>query len=148
MIIYKVTNAVNNKIYIGQTINSMWYREDQHYRETRSVKKKNTYFHNAISFYGKENFLFEEIDSAESMEELNLKEQYWIYFYKSNQKELGYNLDSGGLNCLKSDETKKKIGEEKRGHWQQEEIRVKMRKGLEKATETWKQNCLREIVEI
>jgi len=143
MIIYKCTNLLNGKIYIGQTTNPLWYRADQHFRETRSVKK-NTYFHNAINKYGAENFHFEQIDDADTIEDLNKKEQYWIQFYHSNDKKIGYNLDSGGSNCLKSDSTKEKIGAIKKENWKNPVLREKMKNGLEKATQTWIDSCPRE----
>lgn len=52
------------------------------------MKRKTVYFHNAINKYGEANFSFEEIDSAETIEELNEKEQYWIKFYHSTDKKL------------------------------------------------------------
>ena len=115
LIIYKATNIIDGKAYIGQTINTLEYRRSQHFRETKSDKKKNTYFHNAIAKYGEENFVFEQIDSAENIDELNSKEQYWINFYNATDEKFGYNLDSGGKNCLKSDSTKQKIGESVNG---------------------------------
>ena len=141
MIIYKATNKINGKIYIGQTINTLAYRANQHLRETRSAKKKNTYFHNAIQKYGFENFIFEKIDTASSIEELNDKEQYWIKYYNSIDKSIGYNLDSGGANCFKSESTKRKIGDTTIVKWNNQETAQKMRDGLTKATETWVKQC-------
>lgn len=141
MIIYKATNIINNKVYIGQTTNTLEYRANQHLRETRSAKKKNTYFHNAINKYGFENFTFEEIDSAANINELNKKEQYWIKYYNSTDKSIGYNLDSGGANCLKSESTKRKIGDTTIEKWNNPETAKKMRDGLTKATKIWVQQC-------
>ena len=137
MIIYKATNTINNKVYIGQTVNTLEYRANQHLRETRSGKRKNTYFHNAIDKYGFEFFVFEEIDNAESIEELNEKESYWIRYYNSTNKAVGYNLDSGGTNCLKSDETKKKIGDTTREKWKDPVMSKQMIDGLRRGTEVW-----------
>ena len=139
LIIYKATNKLNGKIYIGQTINTLEFRKDQHFRDARCTKKKTTYFHNAIKKYGAENFAFEEIDSANNLEELNQKERYWIKFYSSNNKEFGYNLDSGGKNGgEKSIEPKRKIGDTTLIKWKNPEIACKMREGLKKGIETQK----------
>lgn len=138
MIVYKATNLVNGKVYIGQTVNSLEYRKDQHFRETRSDKRKNTYFHNAIEKYGENNFEFEVIDTAKTIEELNEKEIYWIEAYGSTQKENGYNLDSGGTNCLKSSTTKQKISESKKELWRDPEVARRMKAGLTKGAETMK----------
>ncbi len=53
MIIYKATNKINNKSYIGQTQHSLESRNSQHYRD---YKDSNTSFHKALRKYGKENF--------------------------------------------------------------------------------------------
>ena len=139
LIIYKVTNIVNKKIYIGQTVNSLEYRKNQHIREARCSKRKGVYFHNAINKYGAENFIFEEIDNANKIEELNEKERHWISFYNSNNKSFGYNLDSGGQNGgYKSEETKKKIGMSTIKKWKNPDIASKMLEGLRRGNETTK----------
>lgn len=131
MIIYKATNTVNNKIYIGQTINTLNYRMKQHFRETKRPNRPNTYFHNAINKYGEDTFVFEEIDSAETQEELDEKERYWISYYESNNKAKGYNLDEGGRSGgCKSEETKKKIGKTTLLKWADPVTRSKMLDGL------------------
>lgn len=99
------------------------------------------YFHNAINKYGAENFLFKKIDEAKTQEELDNKERYWIKYYNSNNKDKGYNLDSGGRSGgIKSDETKRKIGETTKEKWKNPEMAAKMRYGLTKGTETVKKN--------
>ena len=85
MIIYKTTNLINGKIYIGQSINN-----DPKYLGSGVFLK------NAIEKHGKENFLKEVIDVADSVDELNEKEIYWIEKYNSTDKNIGYNLCSGG----------------------------------------------------
>lgn len=138
MLIYKATNIVNGKIYIGQTVNTLKYRKDQHFRESKSGSRQNTYFHNAIIKYGENNFVFEIIDYADSIEELNNKEAYWISEYNSTDRNIGYNLDSGGKNCKKSESTKKKISECKLQMWQNDEIAKKCRAGLQKGVDAMK----------
>lgn len=107
MIIYKVTNTLNQKVYIGQTIKSLNVRWSTH-----GYRTKNTYFANSIRRYGKENFIIEEIDRASNREELNEKEVYWIQFYDSTNKDKGYNIEPGGGSHKKSPETieKHRIG--------------------------------------
>lgn len=142
LIIYKATNLINSKIYIGQTINTLEYRKNQHFREAKSKKKTTVYFHNALNKYGYDNFLFEEIDHADTQKELDDKERYWIKYYDSNNKNKGYNLDSGGQSGgVKSEETKRKIGETTKEKWNNPEMAEKMRQGLLKGAETMKRNA-------
>lgn len=149
MIVYKATNLINNKVYIGQTINTLEYRKDQHFRDSVSESRRKTnYFHNAIHKYGKENFIFEEIDTAATEAELDEKEIYWIAYYKSNIKEYGYNLDSGGKSGgSKSEETKAKIGQTTLEKWANPELSEKMLNGLRKGTETIKERAKDNFVE-
>ena len=142
LIIYKATNLINGKVYIGQTINTLEYRKNQHFREAKSKRRNTVYFHNALNKYGYENFKFEEIDSANTQQELDEKERYWIKYYDSINKNKGYNLDSGGHSGgIKSEETKRKIGETTKIKWANPETAEKMRKGLLKGAETMKRNA-------
>lgn len=65
--------------------------------------------------YGKENFTVEQIDIASDLNELNLKEIYWIKFYESINPKKGYNLRVDGDNGTVSDETRFKLGKGNRG---------------------------------
>ena len=96
MYIYKITNKINNKIYIGQTIKTINLRWQRHYTDALS-NRTNTKFAKAIRKYGKENFIVEQIDSAQTQEELNQKEQYWIQYY--NSVEEGYNETDAIYKC-------------------------------------------------
>ncbi|GJQ43785.1 MAG: hypothetical protein JETCAE03_32830 [Ignavibacteriaceae bacterium] len=92
MEIYKITNKINNKIYIGQTNISLKKRLIGHIKDNR----KNNYFHNAIKKYGQNNFIIEHIEYCQNQQELNEREKYWIKHYKSNNKNFGYNSTDGG----------------------------------------------------
>ena len=109
-VIYKLTNLINGKVYIGQTTNYE-KRIKEHFKGVH-----NTYISNAILKYGKDNFQDALIDEAYSKVELNNKEKYWIRGYNSNEKEIGYNLTSGGAHYTLSDISKKKISESKKGN--------------------------------
>lgn len=93
MIIYRVTNMVNGKQYIGQTTRTL----EQRWKEHCSNGSKCTYLHNAIVKYGKENFKVEQIDIALDQEELDYKERQYINIYHTLVPN-GYNLDTGGGN--------------------------------------------------
>ena len=94
-IIYKATNKINNKIYIGQTTKTLEERIYRHiYRANHSLNITHTHFINAIRKYGEENFIWEVIDKGKNQEELNEKEIYWIKYYNSVND--GYNIQDGG----------------------------------------------------
>ena len=111
MIIYKVTNLINKKIYIGQTIQKLNTRILRHARDS---KKDNNYFHNAIHKHGIDNFKWEIICECETKEILTIMETFMIMVHKSHVSENGYNLTWGGegRRCFKhSEESRKKMSE-------------------------------------
>ncbi len=91
--IYKITNKINNKIYIGQTIHTLLYRWNNHIRA--SNRGSNIYFHKAIRKYGKDSFNIEKLADAFSKEELNSLEIQYIKQYNSLAPN-GYNTSTGG----------------------------------------------------
>jgi len=96
-IIYKATNMVNNKVYIGQTIRGLGRRKTDHIAESKRKSKHNNYFHHAIKCYGETAFVWEQIDIAYSKEELNNKEILHINNHDSTNISKGYNSAAGGL---------------------------------------------------
>lgn len=93
MIIYKSTNKITEKIYIGQTTITLDKRIKNHAKEAKITT--NRPFLSSINKYGIDNFVFEIIDIAENLDELNDKEIYWIDFYNSVSPN-GYNVTGGG----------------------------------------------------
>ena len=96
MIIYKCTNKINGKIYIGRTVQPFRQRKSDHFSEAKKFNDTSCSFHNALRKYGEENFIWEIIDSAETVEELNEKEIFWIKELKTLERHIGYNLTKGG----------------------------------------------------
>jgi group I intron endonuclease len=96
MFIYKITNKVNNKVYIGQSVRPIKKRFNRHIND--AIKNKlDTHFARAIRKYGKDNFICEVIDSAKNQKDLTLKEQYWIQYYDS--VKMGYNETDAISKC-------------------------------------------------
>ena len=99
--IYKIINLINNKIYIGQTTRNIQIRLREHISKAYDNKDK-LYLHSAIRKYGEENFIIETIEQIDDSI-LDDREQYWIKYYNSNNKEIGYNLTNGGAGNQKTD---------------------------------------------
>lgn len=124
MIIYKHTNKINGKIYVGQTKLNL----KQRWREGEGYKYC-PLFYNAIQKYGWNSFNHEIIEEVDSIEQANKREQYWIAFYKSNDPRYGYNLTSGGLNREISEIARQHMSEaQKHKPPITEETRIKMSK--------------------
>ena len=96
--IYKITNKINGKSYIGQTIQNVKERFYQHCATKCSQAILNMVIHKAINKYGKSNFTIEVIEEVESTN-LNDRERYWIKYYDSYSN--GYNSTKGGQDGIK-----------------------------------------------
>lgn len=121
MIIYKATNKINGKCYIGQTRHSLEYRKRIHI--TKAHQGLNTHFYQAIRKYGEDNFDWEIICSTNNKQTLNELETYYIAKFDSIKH--GYNMVDGGDNnimdieyvktyhdnVMRSDEVRQKISE-------------------------------------
>ena len=126
-IIYRATNTTNGKQYVGQTTHTLKLRWQYH---LYSAKSHSSYsLHRAIRKYGAEAFIVEQIDFAESLEELNEKEVQYI-LQLSTLAPGGYNLTTGGESFIRSEETCQKISKTKTGHTVSEETRQKISETL------------------
>ncbi len=159
MLIYKATNLINGKCYIGQTSKSLEERIKGHLKF--SSYYKNMLICRALKKYGIRNFSWEIIQECSSKTEMDEKERYYIERYNSRYPS-GYNLTDGGEGTLgkkhtrkskrkmsksktgmyigeknpmygrkHTEETKKKISEAKKGH-----IRRQTKKERKKRSET------------
>lgn len=117
MYIYKLTNKLNNKVYIGQTLKDLNKRLLAHKNSPNFKHTKDYPIARAIKKYGWDNFDKELIDIASSVEELNQKELGYIQKYNSLiEGGWGYNVKGGGDSIgSHSEETKRKIGESQKG---------------------------------
>lgn len=100
--IYKITNNLNNKIYVGQSNNPMERWRQHKWRALQGIDKGKSAIHDAIREVGVDNFTFEIIGW---FEDYNEKERYYIQLYNSIVPN-GYNLTEGG------EELPHKYGEE------------------------------------
>jgi group I intron endonuclease len=107
--IYKITNLLNNKVYIGQTIQKLSDRWNRHCNMNCSEAEHNMIIKKAIIKYGKENFSIEIIETCDS-KYLNEKEKYYIN--KFNTYKEGYNSTLGGQKGAKMIQTPEDICKE------------------------------------
>lgn len=113
MIVYKIINKINGKIYIGQTKYSISTRFSQHVHYANK-RKYTSVLLEAIRKYGRENFEINILVRCDTMEEMNHREAYYIALFDSISPN-GYNLDSGGKNKKMHESTKIKISVAKTG---------------------------------
>lgn len=89
-VIYKITNSINDKVYIGQTSRSLKERWSEH---LTTNKRRDLPLYRAFDKYGKEKFQIEVIEECENSL-LNEKEVFWINYFDSYHN--GYNASPGG----------------------------------------------------
>lgn len=110
--VYKITNLVNGKIYIGKTsdINTRW---NKHVKiASNQEDKAHQYLHRSINKYGAENFTIEKLESRLTEQESFNREIFWIKTLDSKNPNVGMNLTDGGEGAtgLKwSEDSRKKI---------------------------------------
>lgn len=131
--IYLIRNKVNNKIYIGQSID-IKRRIQEHYRSAhpekysiKSERDSNLPIHRAMQHYGTDEFSVNVLELCEQ-KDLNDKERSWVSLLRSSEREIGYNLTEGGqktfalkgekhsqakLNSEQAEEVKKLLRENK-----------------------------------
>lgn len=123
MEIYKTVNLINNKIYIG-----------------KDTKNRSNYLgsgkliRNAIQKYGRENFIKFIIDTADTNEELCVKEIYWIKELNSTDPLIGYNIRLGGEGIYKgtilSEEHRIALSKALKNKWKDLHYRQKMKNSV------------------
>ena len=91
-IIYKHTNKINGKIYIGQTCQE----PEKRWGNGLSTYSHNKHFYSSIKKYGWDNFKHEILLEKLTQEEANYWEDYYIKFYDSQNPDRGYNINNGG----------------------------------------------------
>ena len=129
MIIYKTTNLINNKFYVGQDANN-----DPNYFGS------GTMIINAIKKYGKNNFKKETLEECYNIKELDEKEIYWIKKLDATNRKIAYNICEGGRTNRTmvgennpmfgkhlSEETKQKIRDKRKLQKMSEEQKQKLR---------------------
>jgi group I intron endonuclease len=113
MYIYKTTNIINGKFYIG--LSKYKPKENPNYLGSGYLLKK------AIKTYGKENFTKEILEESNSKEYILKRERYWISYYKSRERNIGYNICEGGTwgdnwkYCLNKEERRQFYSETRSG---------------------------------
>lgn len=141
--IYIIVNIINNKFYIGSTIN-LKRRFYNHKSSLKYNKHENARLQHAWNKYGSENFSFQILENVDDKTKLIEREQFFIDASKCYKREIGYNILPKAGSSLgfrptnetriklsiarknMTDETKRKISESQKGKFVSEETRYKM----------------------
>lgn len=145
--IYIIINKLNNKAYIGQSIN-IKNRWRNHFQRLKYNHHYNEHLQRAWNKYGEENFEFSILEIIQDSNELTNKEEYYINLYDSCNKIKGYNMFPAGEHFKMTDEIKRKIGQGNKGKKhtaEQNKRNSEMRKG--KKTKPCSEETKRKIGE-
>lgn len=113
--IYKITNTVNNKIYIGCASN-IRTRVNGHLYDLRRNMHKNSYLQKSWNKYGESMFIF-KVHELCNIEDLHMREHFWVTTLDCLNKSIGYNLkptDPNGCS-IHSEETREKLRQANKG---------------------------------
>jgi group I intron endonuclease len=125
MFIYLITNTINGKYYVGQTVQSLEKRWKQHINY--AVRGKGFSIGNSIIKHGSENFKIESLCECPDQKSLDSAEQFFVWLLASSLPSFGYNLSKGGQGRgrTSNEETKRKIGLKQKGRKHSEESKLK-----------------------
>ena len=107
MIVYKITNLLNGKVYIGLTIRTMKLRKYIMLEESNRLTQGLLYA--AIRKYGKHNFEWIVLEKCSTTKEMYDKREHYITLYNSMNIKRGYNCHSGAIHYAISDTTRKRL---------------------------------------
>lgn len=115
--VYTITNIINNKIYVGSSINCINSRFNSHINSLKHNKHHNKHLQLSFNKYGEESFVFEILEKCDPIYSLS-QEQYWMNMLCSLNKKYGYNICpvAGNTKGVKpSKETREKIRKSQTG---------------------------------
>jgi group I intron endonuclease len=131
MHVYAIQNRVNDKIYIGQTVQNLerYLRSDI----TRALLKgedRKPHLYNAIRKWGPENFSIHSLVEALDKDQADKLEQFFIRTLETQDRDIGYNIAAGGggsfgYKRIVSDEQREKFRVTSTGRKQSEETKAK-----------------------
>jgi group I intron endonuclease len=118
MIVYRATNKINGKCYIGYTTKSIDERIKEHIYRSKSKNDKSYFylFKKSLRKYGIDSFKWDVLENCESKQDCCLKEIYYIKKYNTISPN-GYNLTEGGNGGVQSEQTKLKISNTVKEYW-------------------------------
>lgn len=139
-ILYKITNTLNGKVYIGYTSDTLEKRWSQHRHNASNLTRKSSHFHLAIRKYGSDVWKLEVlVDEPDSLWALKITEPFLIAHYDSTNRHKGYNSKSGGEGGSHHEETRQKLRTANLGKKHTDEARRKVsvaNKGKQVSDET------------
>ncbi len=127
--IYKITNLINSKIYIGSSVH-ISNRKSGHFSHLRKNIHPNKHLQAAFNKYGEDNFVFEILETLDDSEFLRLKEDQYIKKFDATNSKIGYNCKDNVINTyIKfTKEHRENLSKSHKGKKQSQEAKDRIRK--------------------
>lgn len=129
-VVYKITNLINNKCYIGKDSKGIDCRYKSHIRLLKRNKHSNTHLQKSWNKYGEENWKYTILENSSSVDVLNEMETYFIKEFCSNYADSGYNKTTGGEENIFSEESRRKISQNNSRYWKNKKFTQEHREKL------------------
>lgn len=114
MVVYRITNTVNGKVYIGKWMGkNIAHRWQRHLKSTEDGSP--WHLHRAIRKYGPDVFTVTIIYRAKTADELSKMETFFIVLHQSHKPENGYNMTLGGDGIVWNEELRARMSIKRRG---------------------------------
>lgn len=120
-IIYKITNSINSKVYVGQTWQTLSERWNSGHGYVACI-----HLNKAIKKYGTDKFQHILLTVCSTQEAADYWEDYFIKHYDSTNRNFGFNIKNGGSHGKHTEESKNKISEAHKGKLHSEETKNKL----------------------
>lgn len=142
MIVYKITNKSNGKVFIGFSKLSLYLARGEYLCQAKMRRgKQSSPIRNAINKYGDNNFTWETLIECETRAEAYKERERYVKLYNSTDRDRGYNTQSGGFHYTTTADYNQKLRETQLDWHKHNQVTAETKKRMRIAWEQRKKNA-------